>query len=173
MASVTNVRGFPFPAEIALLPGFTDTSWGNDVVDSVAFCANGWGFMVWIDAERPEDRTRDWGHDPDSIDNRIPAPHRYQLHRVYGYKQTAPEWDYSAEPFDSPLYEGDSDDSLLAAIAALGSLVTPDTVTADQLRGLLDHPDDHVRRMAHLAIANPADTEAMDECCSAINKAAR
>lgn len=172
----TCVRAFPFPAEIAKLPDFTDTSWDNDVVDSVGFCLNGQKYMIWIDAERPGDRTREWGWDGgfSSTD----PPRRYSLHRLNNQSPGPGEYDYSEE-MDAPLYEGSNNEHLLAAISALlrgATPVNPDTISADQLRQLLDHDQSSVRRAAQCVLYDlrPTDPDDdLDECCAAVNKEIR
>lgn len=175
VVTATSVRGFPFPAEITKLPNFTDTSWGNDVVDSVGFCLNGQKFMIWIDAERPEDRTREWGWDGGFAST--DPPRRYSLHRLNNQPPGPGEYDYSEE-MDAPLYEGSSDEHLLAAIGALARGATPvthETISADQLRGLLDHPAEHIRRAAQRVLCDPrpVDSDDIDTCCAAINRGPR
>lgn len=76
----TRVRGYPFPEELRSLTDFADTSWGNDVVDSIVFSLKGVAYLVWIDAESPKSRTREWGYDPEVEPSELnPCPARYAL----------------------------------------------------------------------------------------------
>lgn len=55
----TSGRRFSYPAELMNLDNFADTSWGNDVTDSVCFSIGDKAYVLWIAAARPFDRPRE------------------------------------------------------------------------------------------------------------------
>jgi hypothetical protein len=61
---LTSVRGYPFPAALAEFALFADSSYGNDVTDSVVFVISGRPLTVWIDHADPAERHRESGWSP-------------------------------------------------------------------------------------------------------------
>lgn len=75
--SRTHVRNYSYPTIVETFgQHFYDSSYGNDVTDSITFALGDTGYTVWIDAESPLDRHGDFGFDHDqpiSPSNRPPS----------------------------------------------------------------------------------------------------
>lgn len=122
---LTVERGYSYPAELADFTGFSDSSYGNDVTDSVVLAVGDRALTIWIDHADPAERHRDFGWDPAqpvSESNRSPA--RFV---VCALVDGDPEREYSSAPptlrdllderiiaDGEPLLETDDPDALIA-----------------------------------------------------------
>lgn len=81
--ALTRVRGLPYPARVATCQHFTDTSWHNDLTDSVSFAIGDDAFTVWVEALDPRERSVDWGWTPTAPMRPSNAPpYRYTVHAL-------------------------------------------------------------------------------------------
>lgn len=62
---LTLERGHSYPAELTEFAGFADSSYGNDVTDSVVLAVGDRAITVWVDHADPAERHRDFGWNPE------------------------------------------------------------------------------------------------------------
>lgn len=114
----TSVRGYPYPRELQALHHFEETSWGNDVTDSVVFSSGVAAFLVWIDAAAPSERTQEWGWDPSrAISDSNACPARFTLCRLEPADDVVAT--VESRIVGDVLLETDDVERLLAAIRSL------------------------------------------------------
>jgi hypothetical protein len=112
----TFVRDYTFPAALATFDGFADSSYGNDVTDSVVFSISGRLLTVWINHADPAERHREFGWSPTlpiSATNQ-PPPRFAVCELVAG--STLDERDIAD---GEPLLETDDPDALVAYLRTL------------------------------------------------------
>lgn len=63
---LTSARHYEYPAELATFPGFADSSYVNDVTDSVVLSSGQRALTVWIEHPDPAERSQEYGWDPES-----------------------------------------------------------------------------------------------------------
>jgi hypothetical protein len=117
--ALTSLRGCPYPASIRMLQSFADVSWGNDVLDSLTFAIGGAGYILFVDTESREGRTREWGYSPLlPVSDANSLPPRYALHSLIwqGTLQDTLD-DHVAD--DDLLLETEDPDALVAFLAGL------------------------------------------------------
>jgi hypothetical protein len=123
---LTGVRGYPFPAALAEFALFADSSYGNDVTDSVVFAISGRPLTVWIDHADPAERHREFGWSPSmpvSATNQPPS--RFLVCALVG--NAAPHGPPSLQAVldardiadSEPLLETDDPDALIAYLRTL------------------------------------------------------
>lgn len=126
----TSVRRHSYPAELGQFELFADSSWGNDITDSVVLVAGGRALTVWIDHETPSERSADyWDPDAPISESNMP-PRRFIVCALVATLTAAEIATYGAmtvrEILDDrqiadapPLLETDDPDALLAFLRGL------------------------------------------------------
>lgn len=70
------VRGFIYPAALEAFEGFYDSSYGNDVTDSLCLIAAGRPLCIWIEHHERAERSVEFGWSPELPvgPNNVPPP---------------------------------------------------------------------------------------------------
>jgi hypothetical protein len=110
----TSVRNHPYPAALRQFPRFTDTSWGNDVTDSVSFLVANRPITVWVEHTDKSERSTDWGWNPDSpVSGANRPPARFVVCALEG------SLDERIVADSEPLLETEDPDALMAFLEGL------------------------------------------------------
>lgn len=121
MISKTNVRGFAYPTAIkSLVQHFDDSSYGNDVTDSIVFAIGSECFIVWIDAVDQADRSCEWGWDPEEpVSKHNQPPPRFAVCRLDACASIVETLEERNVASEEAILETDDPDALLAFVRSV------------------------------------------------------
>lgn len=143
--AVTSDRRHPYPAALRDRPCFVDTSWGNDVTESVSFALADRAATVWVEHPDPALRSEEWAGDRKPGDSprddfagcHLDAPARYMLCASEGPRNLTPDAYHDHLPTSDVVLHSTEDPSDLlrfistyerdAHAAAAGALCREDT----------------------------------------------
>lgn len=120
--AMSTVHGYPYPDALRSLDRFCDTSWGNDVTDSVSFSIGSDAFTIWIEPADPVARSREYGWNPGApMTHSNEAPFRYTICKLE-IETTLDESIASHQPMaDEPVFNTDDPAAVVAFIREVQS----------------------------------------------------
>lgn len=112
MSPRTSGRSYPYPVALRQLDNFRDSSWGNDVTDSLTFSIGDIGYVLWVEPIARDERSTEF-----------PDPPRYSLCRLERASKLRDSLD--DRQVEDETWSGERDAELLAVILSLGARIGP------------------------------------------------
>lgn len=119
----TAERGHSYPDALEAFDGFADSSYGNDVTDSVVLAVGSTPITIWIEHEDLAHRSQDYGWNPElPVSDRNTPPSRFVVCTLVApsHGATISSTLNEREIADAaPIFESDDPDALLAFLKGM------------------------------------------------------